>query len=68
MLPGGAVVVGSGYVVGMVVNGIPTTAGILTIENLLSTFFSRVGSAGARPAVLLNPTETPLYLKRQTLQ
>jgi Trypsin-like peptidase domain len=67
-MSGGAVVDESGYVVGLVVNGNQTTAGILSIENILSTFFSRVGSAGARPAVLLNPTDTPLYLKRQTLQ
>ena len=67
-MSGGAVVDESGYVVGLVVNGNQTTAGILSIENILSTFFSRVGSAGVRPAVLLNPTDTPLYLKRQTLQ
>jgi Trypsin-like peptidase domain len=64
-MSGGAVVDSSGYVVGLVVNGNHTTAGILSIENILSTFFSRVGSFGVRPAVLLKPTDTPLYLKQQ---
>jgi len=67
-MSGGAVVDASGYVVGLVVNGNHNTAGILSIENILSTFFSRAGNPEARPAVLLNPTDTPLYLKRQALQ
>jgi hypothetical protein len=64
-MSGGAVVDSSGYVIGLVVNGNETTAGVLSIENILSTFFSRTGSSGARPAVLLNPTDTPLFLKRE---
>jgi hypothetical protein len=64
-MSGGAVVDSSGYVVGLVVNGNRNTAGILSIENILATFFSRAGGAGARPAVLLNPTETPLFLKQE---
>lgn len=64
-MSGGAVVDSSGFVVGLAVNGNHNTAGILSIENILSTFFSRV-STGARPALVLNPTHTPLYLKRTT--
>ena len=67
-MSGGVVVDASGFVIGLVVNGNHNTAGILSIENILSTFFSRAGSAGARPAVVLNPTDTPLYLKQQTIQ
>jgi S1-C subfamily serine protease len=63
-MSGGAVVDSAGYVVGMVVNGDGKTAGVLSIENLLATFFSRAGSSGAQPAVLLNPTNTPLFLKQ----
>jgi len=64
-MSGGAVVDSSGFVVGLVVSGNHNTAGILSIENILSTFFSRAGSFGVRPAVLLKPTDTPLYLKQQ---
>ena len=66
-MSGGAVVDSSGFVVGLVVNGTNNTAGILSIENILSTFFSRAGGSGARPALLLNPTKTPLFLKQQEL-
>jgi Trypsin-like peptidase domain len=65
-MSGGAVVDTSGFVVGLVVSGNHNTAGILSIENLLSTFFSRAGNFGVRPAVLLKPTDTPLYLKQQS--
>lgn len=64
-MSGGAVVDSSGYVMGLVVNGNKTTAGVLSIENILSTFFSRGTSTGATPAVLLNPTDTPLFLKHE---
>jgi hypothetical protein len=67
-MSGGAVVDSSGYVVGLVVNGNHNTAGILSIENILSTFFSSVARPGVRPAVLLNPTDRPLYLKQQATQ
>lgn len=63
-MSGGAVVDAAGYVVGLVVNGNHNTAGILSIENILSTFFSRGSRYGARPAVILNPTNTPLFLKQ----
>lgn len=66
-MSGGAVVDSSGYVVGLVVNGSDNTAGILSIENILATFFSRAGGSGARPALLLNPTDAPLFLKQETL-
>jgi hypothetical protein len=62
-MSGGPVVDASGHVVGLVVNGNDQTAGVLSIENILSTFFSRSGRAEDRPAVLLNPTQTPLYLR-----
>ena len=67
-MSGGVVVDASGFVIGLVVNGNHNTAGILSIENILSTFFSRSGGAGARPAVVLSPTDTPLYLKQQATQ
>jgi trypsin-like peptidase len=62
-MSGGAVVDAFGYVVGLVVNGNENTAGVLSIENILATFFSRASSAGGRPVIFLNPTETPLFLK-----
>jgi S1-C subfamily serine protease len=62
-MSGGPVVDSSGYVVGVVVNGNDKTAGVLSIENVLSTFFSRSGKAEDHPAVLLSPTQTPLYLR-----
>jgi hypothetical protein len=51
-------------VVGLVVNGNHNTAGILSIENILSTFFSRASASGNRPVVILDPTHTPLFLKQ----
>jgi len=62
-MSGGPVVDSSGYLVGVVVNGNDHTAGVLSIENVLSTFFSRSGKAEDHPAVLLTPTQTPLYLR-----
>jgi len=62
-MSGGPVVDSSGYLVGVVVNGNDHTAGVLSIENVLSTFFSRSGKAEDHPAVLLSPTQTPLYLR-----
>lgn len=62
-MSGGAVVDVSGYLVGLVVNGNTNTAGILSIENVLETFFSRSGKSGARPSVILIPTNKPLYLR-----
>jgi hypothetical protein len=64
-MSGGAVIDSAGYVVGMVVNGNQNTAGILSIENILATFFSRQSDSEARPALLLNPTNTPLFLKQE---
>jgi hypothetical protein len=62
-MSGGAVVDAAGTVVGVIVNGNSNTAGILSIENVLETFFSRAAEAGAEPAVRLMPTATPLYLR-----
>ena len=62
-MSGGAVADAAGTLVGVVVNGNSNTAGILSIENVVETFFSRAGESGARPAVRLTPTETPLYLR-----
>jgi hypothetical protein len=63
---GGAVMDSSGRVIGVVVNGNRNTAGVLSIENVLSTFFSRTTSSELAPSVILNPTSTPLYLKRDS--
>jgi S1-C subfamily serine protease len=62
-MSGGPVVDAAGNVIGIVVNGNRNTAGVLSIENVLSTFFSKVGKSNVQPAVILNPTETPLYLR-----
>jgi hypothetical protein len=53
----------TGSLVGMVVNGGKNTAAILSIENIMENFFSRIGKSGASPAVILTPNETPLYLR-----
>lgn len=62
-MSGGPVIDAAGRLVGLVVNGNRNTAGILSIENVLETFFSRSGNPGAAPAVILTPTQTPLYLR-----
>ncbi len=62
-MSGGAVLDVSGFPIGLIVNGDATTAGILSIENVLETFFSRQAKPGSQPAVLLNPTKTGLYLR-----
>ncbi|HEY3303160.1 MAG TPA: serine protease [Candidatus Binatia bacterium] len=62
-MSGGAVVDFSGNVVGVIVNGDARTAGVLSIENFLETFFSRSPAPGKRPAVFLGPAKTPLYLR-----
>src|SRR5262245_18178513 len=61
-MSGGAVVDSAGSLVGIVVNGGKNTAAILSIENIMENFFSRVGKSGASP-VILTPNETPLYLR-----
>ena len=65
-MSGGVVIDPSGYVVGLVVNGANRTTGVLSIENVLETFFSRSEPSGANEGVILNPTRTPLYLKTTT--
>ena len=62
-MSGGAVLDTTGSLVGVVVNGNKNTAAILSIENIMENFFSRTGRSGASPAVILTPTETPLYLR-----
>jgi hypothetical protein len=62
-MSGGPVVDSSGYVVGLVVNGNLETTGVVSIENVLATFFSRTGGSKEYPALLLSPTKTPLYLR-----
>ena len=64
-MSGGAVVDSTGYIVGLVVNGDNRTAGILSIENVLGTFFSRDSVGNAAPALRLQPTNTPLFLKQE---
>ena len=62
-MSGGAVIDDFGNLVGVVVNGGHNTAGILSIENVLATFFSKVGKPGATPAFFLTPKNTALYLR-----
>lgn len=63
-MSGGAVVDSLGYLVGLLTNGSAGTVGVLSIENVLETFFSRTAEPKAEPAVALSP-ETLLYLRRQ---
>lgn len=65
-MSGGPVLDPFGYLVGLVVNGNTNTAGILSIENVVETFFSRSGRSGIRPAIVLTPTKTPLYLRENS--
>ena len=62
-MSGGVVLDAIGNPVGIVVNGNNNTAGVLSIENILENFFSRQQPTNAKPAILLSPTRTPLYLK-----
>jgi hypothetical protein len=63
-MSGGVVVDALGHPVGVVVNGNQNTAGVLSIENVLETFFSRKRDSESQPTVILAPTSTPLFLKR----
>jgi len=63
-MSGGVVVDAKGHPVGVVVNGNQNTAGVLSIENVLETFFSRKRSSESQPKVFLAPNSTPLFLKR----
>ncbi|HEY7221399.1 MAG TPA: serine protease [Candidatus Binatia bacterium] len=62
-MSGGPVIDAAGNVLGVVVNQGAGSAGILSTENVLETFFSPTPTPGAPPAVILHPTRTPLYLK-----
>jgi hypothetical protein len=61
-MSGGAVIDQTGNVIGIVVNSGAHAAGVLSIENVLETFFSRSPHPDGRPALSLSPTEIPLYL------
>jgi hypothetical protein len=63
-MSGGPVIDASGFVIGLVVNGEERTTGILSIENVLETFFSRWEAPDGQEPVRLSPTKSPLYLKR----
>jgi hypothetical protein len=63
-MSGGPVIDMSGYVVGIVVNGNNRTAGVLSIENVLETFFSRSPASDISQSVVLSPTDTRLYLRQ----
>jgi Trypsin-like peptidase domain len=62
-MSGGVVVDALGHPVGVVVNGDQNTAGVLSIENVLETFFSRRRDSESQLTVILSPTRTPLFLK-----
>lgn len=62
-MSGGVVLDARGSPIGIVVNGSDNTAGVLSIENILETFFSRFEQSGTTPTLLLEPTRAPLYLK-----
>ena len=62
-MSGGPVIDSSGYLIGIVVTGGDNNAGVLSIENVLETFFSR-SATETYPSFTLAPTQTPLYLKR----
>lgn len=67
-MSGGPVVDAEGFVIGVVVNGDRDTAGVLSIENVLTTFFSRTAQSNGHPAISLSPTQTPLYLRTSSLK
>ena len=62
-MSGGAVLDAAGNPIGIIVNGSDNSAGVLSIENVLETFFTRQAQSGAKPTIFLAPTKTPLYLK-----
>jgi trypsin-like peptidase len=64
-MSGGAVIETTGDVLGLVVNQGGGSAGILSMPNLLDTFFSRTANPDTKPAILLRPSDTPLYLRAQ---
>ena len=61
-MSGGPVVDSSGYLVGIVVNGADNNTGVLSIENVVETFFSS-SETGTYPSFIFIPTQRPLYLK-----
>ena len=65
-MSGGAVINPAGFLVGLVVSGNASTAGVLSIENVLETFFSTSDGAGSRGDIILSDSKTPLYLKKRS--
>ena len=65
-MSGGAVVDADGFVVGLVVNGHANNTGVLSIENVLENFTSRSDAVGGERAVILVPTQVPLYLRKES--
>jgi hypothetical protein len=65
-MSGGAVVDEDGFVVGLVVNGHANTTGVLSIENVLENFTSRFNGSTSKRAVVLVPTQIPLYLRTES--
>jgi hypothetical protein len=62
-MSGGPVADIEGNLVGVIVNGSRDAAGILSIENILETFFSRKAKPGTAPALFLGAKKTPLFLR-----
>lgn len=65
-MSGGPVIDAAGTVLGVVVNRGAGSAGIMSTENVLDTFFSPMPTPGVPPAVILKPSQTPLYLKARS--
>ena len=63
-MSGGAVIDPAGFLVGLVVSGNSSTAGVLSIENVLETFFSASNRAGSREDIILSDSKVPLFLKK----
>jgi hypothetical protein len=61
-MSGGPVVDSSGHLVGIVVNSADDNTAVLSIENVVETFFSS-SATGTYPFFISIPTQRPLYLK-----
>ncbi len=64
-MSGGAVIDSFGFLVGLVVSGNVDTAGVLSIENVLATFFSTSDMPGSENAVIMHATRAPLFLRKR---
>jgi hypothetical protein len=63
-MSGGAVIDPAGFLVGLVVSGNANTTGVLSIENVLETFFSTSDMARSRGDIVLPNSKTPLFLRK----